>query len=246
MKPPPIFFMADRDAILRKLKKLRAKAEGAEAIGSELEAQAFAEMVQKLLTEYKVEEAEISNLEESEADPIVRVRPNYLKHKIKVRQRPIEWLERLGGVVAWGHYCRLLIVPSSSMIVFVGRKTDAEVAAEVYCKFVNVAEALADKEYVDYFFKCKREGDERRARGFRQSFLRGFCSRLDEKYYEHMDALRQYYAHDKKALVVLKDARTKVDEYVEKNVRKSTKETKPQPITNRAGWLRGRSKEVGG
>lgn len=230
----------NRDAKIRKLKKLRDKAESAQAIGSEAEAQSFAEMVQKLLTEYKVDESEIRGGLETEADPIVRVRPDYFKHKIKIRMRHIPWLEELGTVVAWGHYCKLLVIPRTSAVVFVGRKLDAETASEVYCKLVNAAEAIADKEYVKYFYECKDIGRVARARGFRASFLAGFITRLAKKYAEYMEELRIYYASNQKALVVLKDAREAVEDFCKGIPEAEAK--KPQKIENREGWLRGHDK----
>jgi hypothetical protein len=113
----------------------------------------------------------------------------------------------------------------------------------VYLKLANVAESLADKEYVKYFYEMKNQGDATRARGFRTSFLVGFCARIGQRYVDWMEAIKAYYAHDKKALVVLKTSHEKVDEWLEqKNVKKSKVQHKGSSVTNRAGWVRGREK----
>lgn len=232
----------DRESIIRKLKKLHAKAQSAEAIGSEAEAQTFAEAVQRMLSEYKVEAAEIQEQDGKDANPIVRVQPDWDKHKIKYRRREVEWMKELAAVVAWGHYCRISFVPKSSLVFFIGHEADAETAAEVFGKLANVAESMADKEYVRYFYECKRAGNVRLARGFRESFLRGFVHRLRDRYWSHMKAIEEYYAHDKKALTILGTARRKVDEFVEKNVQKDTREKKVARIANREGFFRGQDK----
>ncbi len=232
----------DRESIIRKLKKLRAKAESAEAIGSEAEAQTFAEAVQRMLSEYKVEAAEVAENMEEEVDPIKSIRPNTEKHKIKFKRRENPWMKDLASIVAWAHYYRMSFVPGTNLVYMIGREADAETAGEVWCKLVRVAESIADKEYVDYFHECRRAGNVARARGFRASFLRGFVQRLRLRYSEHMEKIRDYYAHDKKALITLKSARSKVDEWVEKNVKKSDREEKDARIQNWAGFKLGQEK----
>jgi hypothetical protein len=171
-------------------------------------------------------------------EPIVRVRPNYHEGGIKLRKTRIDWIEQLASVVAWGHYCRILVHPGTSMVTFVGKETDARTAAQVYEKLFNAAESIADKEYVKFFYDQKKLGDQTKARGFRTSFLIGFCRRIGQRYAEYVEALKNYYAHDQKALVVIKDSRQKVDEWM-KDVKSRKEEPKMTPITNRAGYLKG-------
>lgn len=232
----------DRESIIRKLKKLRAKAESAEAIGSEAEAQTFAEAIQRMLSEYKVEEAEIAENDDLETDPIVRVNPPTAKYNIPYKHREVVWMHDLANIVAFAHYCRNLLVPGTNLVVFAGRQNDAEVAAEVWCKLVVAAESMADREYVDYFYECKRRGDVRKARGFRGSFLLGFVSRIRTRYIDHMNAIREYYSHDQKALTTLKAARSKVDDWVDKNVNKERGKQVDRTVQNRAGYLKGQDK----
>lgn len=236
----------DRDSILRKLKKMAAKLGSLRELGSEAEATSFSELMQKLATEHQIEASEIAPEDREELDPIIRLVPPYAKYGIKVKQRQTQWMIDLGIPVADGHYCRLLVLPHSSAVVFVGRTSQVEVAAEVYLKLLTVAESLADKEYVKFFYEMKREGDVKRARGFRQSFLLGFCYRVGVRYAEYMEALRAYYAHDKKALMVMNHSRAEVIKWIEdQKVPKSKKERRWNEPENREGWVRGREKAEG-
>ncbi len=124
---------------------------------------------------------------------------------------------------------------------FAGRRSQATVASEVYLKLVLLAEALADKEYVKYFYEMKRLGDERRARGFRTSFLLGFCSRVDARYVEYVEAVRKYYLYDSKALMVLNQ--DKVDEWLKsQKIGLSKTKHKPTIVENLTGWRTGKVK----
>ena len=230
----------DRGSKIRKLKKLRDKAASAEAIGSEAEAQAFAEMVQKLLVEYKVDESEL--FPEEEDEQIVQSSPDWDKWGVKVRRREVPWMLDLGKVVAYGHWCRMASAPGTSYIMFIGKKVDADVAADVFGKLCSVAEDIADKEYVKYFYECRDAGNVAKARGFRQSFLVGFARRIGSRYFERLEQIREYYAHNQRALTVLNDARSKVDDWVESNVRKRETPTPKSKITNLTGYGRGRTK----
>ncbi len=232
-----------RSDIIRKLKKLRAKAESVKEVSTEAEANAFTDMIQKLLTEHKIDEAELTPEELEDLDPIVRISPDYRASGIKVRQKQIPWLIDLARLVAYGHYCELLTVPSSTHVVFVGRKNSAQTAADVYVGLVKVAEDLADKEYVNYFYKCKAEGKVENARGYRTSFLVGFCGRIGHRYFEYAQALEEYYASDKKALTVIRNSRREVRDWVVAQGIPTAKKSVQLPgATNAAGWKHGRSK----
>lgn len=228
-----------REDALRKLKKMRAKMEGAQKLGSELEAQAFAEAIQKMCAQHQVNEAELDPQTLDEIDPVERVFPDYDKHKYKVRQRWVDWLDKLADSVSWAHYCSYFTYGNTSRVSFVGRRSNAETAAEVYLQLAILAEEIADREYVDFFYKCKAEGQVGKARGFRHSFLLGFCRRVSERYYEYQEALKKYYAHDQKALVSLGDARKKVRDWIKAQDVKEASDRKNKGVENWSGYHEG-------
>jgi hypothetical protein len=230
----------DREKILRKLKALRGHAASAKKLGSEAEASAFAEMIQRLTAQHCVEAAELDAIEQDEVDPFDRIRPDYAKHGVRIRARHVEWLEELASTVAHAHYCKLLVKRNSSLVTFAGRRSQASVAADVYLKMASLAESLADKRYVDYFYEVKRAGDVAKARGFRTSFLLGFCARVGGRYFEFIEATKAYYAHDKRALATLSSARDKVRDWLEKDgVGTSAARYKKVAASNFDGWRRG-------
>lgn len=239
--------MSDRKEKIRKLKKLFEHSDSAKNLGSEAEAQAFAEMAQKLLVEYKIDTSELSEEEEEqELRKICRVRPRYSYGKkdpgIRFRSRRIEWLVHLAIMVADAHFCRVVVIKGTSTVDMAGRRHDAETAAEVYEQLVEAAERIADKEYARYFYKMRDEGLERKARGYRGSFLLGFCSRIGQKYREHMAALKEYYAHDQKALEILKGYGKDIEEFFDQDptIGMKDEDRRSLKVANLAGWSHGR------
>lgn len=234
----------DREKVLDRLKKMYEHAKSAKDIGSEAEAAAFAEKLQQLLTIHKVE---MSELESKEEDlKIVESRPDYEQFGVKLRKRRIKWLEDLAVIVANAHYCRVLIVTrGSSCVWFVGRPTDVEACKMAYGFLAQKAEEIADKEYVRFFYECKAAGNVRRARGFRDSFLSGFVSRLALRYSEYQENIRRYYSSSGVAIARIKSAFDAIDEYLQKKFAdRKAKSAKPleNSVSNMAGWSRGRTK----
>lgn len=229
--------MNDRRKIIDKLKKMQAKAASSEALGYEAEALAFAEAMQKMISEYKVEKAELG-VEDEKKEEIKLVRAPLEKFKIPLRRRQSPWQQRLAAAIAAGHYCRVAISLGSNAIWFAGKEVDAQIAGDVWGKLVVAAEAIADKEYVAYFYRCKRDGKVHLARGYRQSFLLGFTNRLRQRYAEHMEELRKYYASNKLALATLAESSSMIDDWIDKNV-KPGKGVDPPYIQNREGYFQG-------
>lgn len=168
--------------LLDKLAKLKAMAEGAEAIGSEHEAQAFAAMFQELLVKHKVEmtDLEFANLEVEE--PVETHRIDYKQYPdLKMRKRRIEWMETLANIVADAFFCRILVHPGSSRISLAGRRSDTVVAEYMIVTLQRAAQKIADKANYDWGTEVfrrtgSRDGPERY--GFKSSFLTAFVNRL--------------------------------------------------------------------
>jgi hypothetical protein len=205
--------VGDRDKIIDKLKKMMAHAKSAEAIGSEAEAQAFATRVQQMIAQHMIDQSELEREEEQLINEIVSESPGW--KQVRVRRKRVPWLNTLATCVADGNFCSLLISPKSSQVWFVGRKSNVELAIEVYTRLVDLAESIADKEYVKFFYECRDNGDQTAARGFRQSFLEGFARRMKMKYWEELKNIEDIAAKKVGAMVLFKSEREKIRDYID-------------------------------
>lgn len=172
------------DKIIDKIRKLHAMAEGAKAIGSEQEAQAFAGMVNQMLNKHRLELTDIQFEEQRKTEPVESSEINWATHDIPTRKVRIEWIERLAKIVALAHTCDIMVLPGSSRIWLVGSASNRAVAEYLLVTLMRAAEKIAEKEYVRFYYKCRDEGDVTRARGYRSAFLLGFIDRINQRFDE--------------------------------------------------------------
>lgn len=171
--------MTDTAKILDKIKKLHLKALSCEEIGSEHEAQAFAEMVNRMLNEHRLSLTDIQFEEKRKSEPVDSHYVDWEGHGIRTRAARIQWIEKLASFVARAHTCQIMIVPKSSRVVLVGTQTNREIAEYILVTLVRSAEKIADVEYVKYYYAMRDAyGDPTLARGFRAAFLLGFVDRI--------------------------------------------------------------------
>lgn len=201
------------DRILEKLKKIKSHAESAASIGSQTEAETFAAMLQNLLDKHKLEMTDLEYEEEQRAEPVGSHRIDYSQYEgVKLRRTRVAWIEELANIVARAHHCQILVHSGSSRITLVGRKTDVEVAEYMFIVLHRAAEKLADQEYAKFSIECVNECEEcgdpksthrsggtwqhefkpnwARCRGFRPAFLQSFILRLERRYNEELEKLR--------------------------------------------------------
>lgn len=223
------------DKLIDKLGKLKRHAESAKQIGNEAEAQAFADMFQRLVLANKIDVSEIDFEEQEREEPVGLHYIDYKKYGMELKRRRLEWLQSLGHVVAEAHFCRILVHPGSSRLTLVGRKGDCEVAEYVLVTLQRAAEKMAKRAYYKYWFElfeiCTRCGGQKtghttahgfvssthKAAGFKASWLDSFVTRLAQRYHEQ----RQGYTGTSTALVRVNRAEKAVVEWIETNVKKS-------------------------
>lgn len=244
------------EKLLDKLAKLRRHADSAKEIGNEAEAQAFADMFQRLVVEHKVNVSDIE-FEQQEADePVGRHHINYAQHGIPLKRKRIDWVESLAGVVAQAHFCRILVTLGSSRITLVGRKSDCEVAEYVLVTLQRAAEKMAKKAYYKYWFElfevCRKCGGQKsthngdycgfesstyKAAGFKASWLEAFVVRLAQRYRE----AKQGYTGDSVALVRVNKAENAVVQWMEENTKGHAKGLSRNGRWNSEGSKQGRA-----
>jgi hypothetical protein len=182
-----------QDRLLDKLQKIRAMAEGAKAIGSEAEAQAFADMLNDLLIKHKLEMSDLEFERLDEEEPVEREpwqegvarRQQLDEAGVKHRKTRVDWMERLASTIARAHHCRIIVHSGSSMVSLVGRRSDRAVATYMIVTLTRAAQDLARKELQKYRWEVyKTDGHCKRAQGFHAAFLRSFVLRLMERFDE--------------------------------------------------------------
>jgi len=181
------------EKIIDKIRKLHAHAQSAEKIGSEQEAQAFAQMVNRLLNQHRLELTDIQFEEQRKNEPVTQAEINFRTYgdtyrgkKTEWREKKvrIEWIEKLAGIVARAHSCQILVVEGSNRLFLAGTETNRQIAEYVLITLMRSAEKLSWDEYAKFFYKSRDEGDVTRARGFRHAWLIGFINRINERFDE--------------------------------------------------------------
>jgi len=170
------------EKLLDKLSKLKAHAESAKAIGSEAEAQAFAEKLQSLLLEHDLSMSDLEFERMEAEEPIEQEYIDLEKHGIKSKKTRIAWMERLASVVARANFCRVLVSSGSSNIWLVGRREHRAVAEYMIVTLTRAIIDISKHEHGKFSYECyKKYGNTSGARGFKDSFITGFLVRLFER-----------------------------------------------------------------
>lgn len=227
------------DKVLDKIRKLHAMAKGAEAIGSEAEAQAFAQLVNRMLNQHRLELTDLAFEEERRSEPVDQHWINWEAHHVRTRQARVLWIERLSSLVARAHTCSIMIMPKTSRILLVGTETNRQIVEYLLVTLIRTAEAIADKEYVAFYYKCRDEGDVTRCRGFRAAFLLGFTDRIGQRFHE--EKRRMENDPNGTALVRFDRARADVEAFMKANAGKPASALGQRRV-NGAGYEAGRAK----
>lgn len=232
--------MSSQERLLEKLAKIKAMAEGAKAIGSEAEAQAFADMLNDLLVKHKIEmsDVEFANLEREEpverepwAETNARTK-TLIDAGVRHRKNRVLWMERLAGVIARAHCCQTIVYSGSSTISLVGRRSDRAVADYMIVTLTRAAQDLAKHQLQKYRWEVyKRDGHCRAAQGFHAAFLQAFVMRLMERFDDRRRQREQAEGSTCTALVRIDKEQKAVDDFI-----KAAKEAKT--LHNAAGLRR--------
>jgi hypothetical protein len=249
-----------KEKVLDTLGKLRAHMESAQDLGSEQEAQAFAEMIQRLLIKHKLEMTDIQYNKHLQDEPVEeyrvgggtmpqspgsRVRVMVDFPDVEVAGQRIEWMETLGGVIARAHSCSILVpAKGSSLIWFVGRHSDIKVAEYMYVTMIRAVNKLSHKAYMKLRRECRAQdnGGGRylgRTYHFKESWRAGFITRLHERFEEAKREMEG--AGSKTALVRINKEALAVRDYMkEKFGDKSARSLGGARGHNSEGYLKGK------
>lgn len=150
--------------ILERVRKLHAAAEGAKAIGSLHEAEAFAVAVQKMLLKYKLDMSDVLiHGATTGSNGVDYSKIEWDKYGIPKHRRRCGWVELLAHGVTEALHCTFLVHLGSNTITVVGRSPDRDLAA--YLVGTLTAKAI---ELVSVASSAK-------GGGYRNSWLLGFA-----------------------------------------------------------------------
>jgi hypothetical protein len=176
------------EKVLDRIRKLKAHADSAEKIGSQAEAEAFAEMIQRLLLKHKIEMTDIEFEKMELEEPVGPHHIDYRKYDgaekdgVRHKKARVAWVERLAGIVAKAHFCRIMVHQHSNTLTLIGRKSDAEVAEYMIVTLQRLIFRMAIRARLDYVKECRIQGLEANCDGFKASYVLAFTVRLAERY----------------------------------------------------------------
>jgi hypothetical protein len=220
-----------KEKILDKLQKIKKHQESAEEIGNEAEAQAFAEMLQKLLFTHRLEMSDL-DFEKMEAEEPIETHPIRYPEDLKHKRSRVVWRERLTSIVARAHFCRILVRSGSSQCTLVGRKSDVEIAEYMIITLMSTCRKLSKQAESKY----RRETGLGSGSGFRDSWLAAFIARLEQRFTE---LRRDHETSSSVALVRVNKSEAAVNDFMKK-FGKATQIGRLE-ATNSEGWHRGRA-----
>ena len=169
-----------RQSILERLGKLQAMAVSAKELGNDDEAAIFASKVQELLTKYKLTMVQVTDRELEIEDPFNQEHVHSpLPKKIRIR-----WAENLAQTIAKTNFCSVMVLPGSNGVIFIGRDSDRKVAAWLWSWLVQLIDEKATIEYHIFGRAARKAGDVTKARGFRQGYIIGFVSTIQQRMHE--------------------------------------------------------------
>jgi len=187
-----------RDKIIDKLLKLQQARQGEAALGNLEAAQSFAAMINKMLIEHELSPTDLDFARARDNDPVVEIAVSFTAHNIKLAKSRIAWQEELAQRIAGAHLCKILILPGSNRLVFVGVRSHATVAEYVYGTMVPAVEKMSKAAEVKYWQEtgCGR-GRDNKALGYRSAWIESFNTRIWERFEEARRAALKDYAASK-------------------------------------------------
>ena len=207
-------------AIIFKLQKLLNHKQSAEAIGNVHEATAFAEKIQKLLTEHKLSITDIAAKEEEKAGVTEGSAVDPRRFGMKDKDKIIPWLLRLAQGIAKANDCAILVSSHalsgkvSNKFIFVGIDADRIAAEEFFTYMAKLIWEMAgkegDRQKEDFrqeilydLGRCAPGHLSAKLHNFRHSYCMGFANAVVERMTEERQRQMAAQAPQSTALVLV-------------------------------------------
>jgi hypothetical protein len=219
----------EKAKIIEKVKKLHAKAENAEEIGSQDEANAFAAKVKQMMDMHKLTMSDIAYKEYEQSDiHDVILRWSQFGHK-DIGKRE-QWTASLLHHVAQFHSCKTFVYKGTNRCRLIGREEDIEAVKSLLSVLVPVCLKLCKKAYHKIYWEVRPPKSnmpvyERKAilKGFRASWKVGFIDGVFDALAEQEEKSKEEAAEQGYAVIRLSGCVQAVNDYVSTNLRVSKK-----------------------
>lgn len=230
-----------KDTIIEKIRKLHAKARSAAEIGNEAEAAAFSAKVQELLVRHELEMTEVEYAERHDDDAIDSLYYDPSDAGGKRTKVRVAWQENLASVIARGFFCRILVIPGSNRIVFVGRKLHREMAVYVYSRLLHDVERMRKAARHEAYVAGGRS--KKATVGFNAAFHNHFVAAVAQRMREAARArdeeLKQ--SGNGTAIIRLQDAHAAVQKWMDQRHTRPASGVSGRQGFNAAGAAAGRA-----
>jgi hypothetical protein len=178
-------------SVMDKLRKLIAHEQSAQSMGSQAEAEAFADRIAEMLIKHKLERSDVEVQAET-AEPIGKdtVKPEDFGGKVPTsRTKAVAWQVSLAQGVCSATGCGLLWSTYDGGAVFCGKSADRESAKGLYCYMgalaIDQAWKIGQKEKPAIIREVKRMWGEtsfghqsQAMKVWRESYLTGFANEV--------------------------------------------------------------------
>jgi hypothetical protein len=151
--------------ILEKIRKLLRLKESAIKIGSEGEAHAAAEAVNRLLTSYNLSLMDVTPEEQKNMISVGA------SEKITYQDTYGVWKRDLLRIICEYNFCRILLYRGTTYMVVVGTRENAEVVISLYNYLRSVFRRLSVERYTEY---VATYGEYYRTKEFKRNYIKSY------------------------------------------------------------------------
>jgi tRNA nucleotidyltransferase/poly(A) polymerase len=214
--------IVSQEKMIDKLKKLLKHKESAEAIGSMAEAEAFAARITALLSEYKLEMADIQETEFREVEEDIE------KEYVDLDALGIGFTDRrdtlmstLANIVAKANFCVVIGNGKGNGFMMIGKKTDRQIATYIFHVLYRYSREEAERQYRAQYYQHKLRGTTYLMKGFKKSFLHGFNMAIAERLKKQEEDAQYTQAQG----LVLYNQKEAVQKWIKQNLRTVQKQS---------------------
>ena len=222
------------EAILNRINKLNKMAESAKDIGNEAEAAAFAQKVQSLLMEHKLDMTEVDGLDDDNLN--FQIDEELFTWDIGTSNKRSHWLQRLAVYVTNYNGCRLCVMSGTNSVYIIGTQE----SRAVVCYLLNVLSRFGkeslEKEYRKAYYQAKKQGKTYLMKNWRRSFANGYVNTIGLRLKEEHDRFMSEHVSER-GLVVLDQEKLALEDYMSQYGHTKLKFTQNQH--NEHGLLKG-------
>lgn len=197
------------DTILDKINKLNKMAESAAAIGNEAEAGAFAQKVQTLLMQHKLDMSALNNFEDKDG---IEIDEELFEWNIGNSNKRSHWLQSLANIVAHYNGCSIVAMKGTNKIWIVGTKESRQVTGYICQVLSRFGQENMDKEYRKSYYLAKKMGNTYAMKGWRRSFTSAYVSVIGQRISEEHARFMSDHVNER-GLVVLDREKQAIKEW---------------------------------